>query len=209
MRSLPGIDSSESLIFISQCQHDCARLDQSIGTLGIGSYVSWYDPTGTSSVASTPNLPPADLFPDGAATSTESFLPVEPIHINLESPSAILVEAPDRTSSPASTKGDKTPTATPSTPRSRSRSFTRESGFSATTPIVTTFPKNEKPTLTPTPKDRYFPLATATLETSVFDVVHIFSERGISAVPIVDADGMVINLYETVDIVVRLSLSSI
>lgn len=41
------------------------------------------------------------------------------------------------------------------------------------------------------------------MQTSVFDVVHVFSERGISAVPIVDEDGVVLNLYETVDIVVR------
>jgi CBS domain-containing protein len=40
------------------------------------------------------------------------------------------------------------------------------------------------------------------MKTSVFDVVHIFSERGISAVPIVDEDGIVLNMYETVDIVV-------
>jgi CBS-domain-containing membrane protein len=50
--------------------------------------------------------------------------------------------------------------------------------------------------------DRFFPLSTATMKTSVFDVVHIFSERGISAVPIVDEDGIVLNMYETVDIVV-------
>jgi hypothetical protein len=50
--------------------------------------------------------------------------------------------------------------------------------------------------------DRYFPLSTATMQTSVFDVVHIFSERGISAVPILDKDGVVLNMYETVDIVV-------
>lgn len=50
--------------------------------------------------------------------------------------------------------------------------------------------------------DRYFPLSTATMQTSVFDVVHIFSERGISAVPILDEDGVVLNMYETVDIVV-------
>lgn len=114
-----------------------------------------------------------------------------------------------RDSSPASTKGDKTPTATPTTPRSRSRSFTREAGLTASTPLASVFPLEakqapplRKPTIKTT-KDRYHPLATATLETSVFDVVHIFSERGISAVPIVDAEGMVINLYETVDIVVR------
>lgn len=46
------------------------------------------------------------------------------------------------------------------------------------------------------------PLATATLETTVFDVVHQFSAKGISAVPIIDHEGVVINLYETVDVIV-------
>ena len=49
----------------------------------------------------------------------------------------------------------------------------------------------------------HYPLATATMNTTVFDVVHMFSERGISAVPIVDASGKVINIYETVDVIVR------
>lgn len=40
------------------------------------------------------------------------------------------------------------------------------------------------------------------METTVFDVVHMFSEGGISAVPIVDEDGIVVNLYETVDVIV-------
>jgi CBS domain-containing protein len=57
--------------------------------------------------------------------------------------------------------------------------------------------------------DPFHPLATATLETTVFDVVHMFSERGISAVPIVDADGSVIDMYEAVDIVVRLGSPSL
>jgi len=51
---------------------------------------------------------------------------------------------------------------------------------------------------------RFYPLATATLDTTVFDVVHMFSERGISAVPIVDSSGRVINIYETVDVIVGL-----
>lgn len=41
------------------------------------------------------------------------------------------------------------------------------------------------------------------MDTTVFDVVHMFSERGISAVPILDENGVVINLYETVDVIVR------
>jgi 5'-AMP-activated protein kinase regulatory gamma subunit len=31
----------------------------------------------------------------------------------------------------------------------------------------------------------------------------MFSERAISAVPIIDEDGVVVNLYETVDVIVR------
>ncbi|KAE8220643.1 hypothetical protein CF319_g5863 [Tilletia indica] len=45
------------------------------------------------------------------------------------------------------------------------------------------------------------PIATATLDTTVFDVVHIFSELGISAVPIVDEEGYVVDMYETVDVI--------
>lgn len=48
----------------------------------------------------------------------------------------------------------------------------------------------------------YWPIATATLTTPVFDVVHMFSERSISAVPIIDEEGVVVNLYETVDVIV-------
>lgn len=40
------------------------------------------------------------------------------------------------------------------------------------------------------------------MQTTVFDVVHMFSELGISAVPIVDDEGKVLNLYETVDVIV-------
>jgi len=46
----------------------------------------------------------------------------------------------------------------------------------------------------------YWPLATATLDTTVFDVVHMFSELSISAVPILDDDGDVVDLYEAVDV---------
>ncbi len=53
------------------------------------------------------------------------------------------------------------------------------------------------------PENRYHPIATATLNTPVFDVVHMFSERAISAVPIINEEGIVVNLYETVDVIVR------
>ncbi len=48
----------------------------------------------------------------------------------------------------------------------------------------------------------YYPIATAGLSTTVFDVVHQFSALSISAVPIIDDDGIVVNLYETVDVIV-------
>lgn len=44
------------------------------------------------------------------------------------------------------------------------------------------------------------------MNTTVFDVVHMFSERGISAVPIIDENGVVVNLYETVDVIVSILL---
>jgi len=51
------------------------------------------------------------------------------------------------------------------------------------------------------PDNPFYPLKTATLETTVFDVVHMFSKEGISAVPIMDKEGTVINMYETVDVI--------
>lgn len=56
--------------------------------------------------------------------------------------------------------------------------------------------------MTPTADNPYHPISWATMDTTVFDVVHMFSERGISAVPILDENGVVINLYETVDVIV-------
>jgi 5'-AMP-activated protein kinase, regulatory gamma subunit len=56
----------------------------------------------------------------------------------------------------------------------------------------------------PLSAERFSPIQTATVHTPVFDVVQMFSEKSISAVPILDADGKVINLYETVDVIVSL-----
>ncbi|KAI0094670.1 hypothetical protein BDY19DRAFT_1000549 [Irpex rosettiformis] len=54
----------------------------------------------------------------------------------------------------------------------------------------------------------FYPIATATLDTPVFDIVHMFSERGISAVPIIDENGIVVNLYETVDVITLVRLGA-
>ncbi|KAF7306978.1 CBS-domain-containing protein [Mycena indigotica] len=50
------------------------------------------------------------------------------------------------------------------------------------------------------------PIATATLDTPVFDVVQMFSERSISAVPIVNEEGIVVDMYETVDVLTLVRL---
>lgn len=54
--------------------------------------------------------------------------------------------------------------------------------------------------------NRFAPLEVGYMDSTVFDIVHVFSERGISAVPILDADGRVLNLYETVDVIVSILL---
>lgn len=67
---------------------------------------------------------------------------------------------------------------------------------------------NTPPHLGPEGQNPYHPIATASLNTTVFDVVHMFSERAISAVPIVDEDGIVVNLYETVDVMTLVRLGA-
>ncbi|GAA5876726.1 hypothetical protein JCM16303_006263 [Sporobolomyces ruberrimus] len=199
------------------CAHDCARLDQSIGSLGIGTYAAWYEPPPHKSTTTT-----------GAAESNspEPLSPLSPVS-DSKSPTSVL-------SGP-----DSLPDDPPSAPRSRTasqdqgeeESSSRERpapkvdtdsspgpGGGADTPTtarntsfpLSAYPEKEHDHYHAQPEtasssmgvsDRFFPLSTATMKTSVFDVVHIFSERGISAVPIVDEDGIVLNMYETVDIV--------
>ncbi|KAJ7225459.1 hypothetical protein GGX14DRAFT_420608 [Mycena pura] len=52
----------------------------------------------------------------------------------------------------------------------------------------------------------FHPIATATLNTPVYDVVQMFSERSLSAVPIIDEDGIVVDMYETVDVLTLVRL---
>ncbi|KAF8843970.1 hypothetical protein BDN67DRAFT_944222 [Paxillus ammoniavirescens] len=67
---------------------------------------------------------------------------------------------------------------------------------------------SQPPPETPEGHNPYWPIATATLNTPVLDVVHMFSERAISAVPIIDEDGVVVNLYETVDVITLVRLGA-
>ncbi|CEQ40718.1 SPOSA6832_02344 [Sporobolomyces salmonicolor] len=191
------------------CAHDCARLDQSIGSLGIGSYVSWYEPP-----PDLPNLT-ASATNVSSSQSTSSSAPPAQESASAESPHACLSPLNDASKLPDDPKqqesaqppeGDAGANSTRADESSGTETPTAEAQGGATS-------GNAEETLPPSTStmgvsDRFFPLSTATMQTSVFDVVHIFSERGISAVPIVDEDGVVLNLYETVDVVVSRWASS-
>ncbi|KAK9448811.1 uncharacterized protein V1518DRAFT_418295 [Limtongia smithiae] len=46
----------------------------------------------------------------------------------------------------------------------------------------------------------YQNIATATMDTPVIDVIHLLASKGISSIPIVDADNLLLNVYESVDV---------
>jgi 5'-AMP-activated protein kinase regulatory gamma subunit len=73
---------------------------------------------------------------------------------------------------------------------------------------IGTYVHGPPPSEAPEGCNPYAPIATATLTTRVFDVVQMFSGRSISAVPIIDEEGIVVNLYETVDVIVGIVLLS-
>jgi CBS domain-containing protein len=49
----------------------------------------------------------------------------------------------------------------------------------------------------------YDNIATASISTPVIQVINMFVEQNISAVPIVDENGVVLNVYETIDVMVN------
>jgi CBS-domain-containing membrane protein len=51
----------------------------------------------------------------------------------------------------------------------------------------------------------YENIATASMSTPVIKVINMFVEQNISAVPIVDENGVVLNVYETIDVMVSVS----
>ena len=48
----------------------------------------------------------------------------------------------------------------------------------------------------------YDNVATASMDTPVIQVINMFVQQNISAVPIVDSNGVVLNVYETIDVMV-------
>ncbi|GAA5859363.1 hypothetical protein JCM1840_004581 [Sporobolomyces johnsonii] len=186
------------------CAHDCARLDQSIGSLGIGSYASWYEPppdlpnpTASATNASAPSSSSATPSQEPSASSTSAGSP--DVTLPPLNGASALPDDPKQHESAQQSEGDVGANSSRADESSGTETPTAAARGGATSgKAEETLPPS---TSTMGVSDRFFPLSTATMKTSVFDVVHIFSERGISAVPIVDEDGVVLNLYETVDIV--------
>ncbi|KAJ8293172.1 5'-AMP-activated protein kinase subunit gamma [Rhodotorula toruloides] len=177
------------------CTHDCGRLDQSIGSLGIGSYASWYQPTSDTTSSSAPG-PSASSAQASASESNGEAGP------STAAASSDASSSTDNRSTPTST-GTETPTNAYNAPHMDPSASTDPAHLEGAHDDAVHGKDGEDAHKSGGMglSDRYWPLSTATMQTSVFDVVHIFSERGISAVPIVDEDGVVLNLYETVDIV--------
>ncbi|GAA5991636.1 hypothetical protein JCM10908_001066 [Rhodotorula pacifica] len=232
------------------CAHDCARLDMSIGALGIGSYASWYQPaeplpapqgSSTAPSSANPSAPPS-AKPSSTMLASQGKEGGEASNASDLSRSSSLSVSSSRSEAPGDgeageqdgeTKQQRNGSGT-ETDNGSSGETSRQSllppalatgshhGGGETTPTGIGSTEAEPPLSASTTtglapateplmdgaaaaslgvSDRFWPLSTATMQTSVFDVVHVFSERGISAVPIVDEDGVVLNLFETVDIV--------
>lgn len=194
-----------------QCREECSQLTESIGTLGIGTYISSFSPNGDPiqsrethplqnstgrrqrSRSYLPSARPSGQAPYAPSGSThpEEGLPsdLDDSNPTASTPAGATLNSPRPPHESSATGGGEQ--QAPATPSSEQQ---ETSSTGAATPSTS----SNSPNLA----DRFHPLATATLQTTVFDVVHLFSDLGISAVPIVDNEtGQVINLYEAVDVV--------
>ena len=215
-----------------QCRQECSKLTESIGTLGIGTYLSSFSPTGEALDGASGSKDgqeggPAATPQPSRRQRSRSFLPHSrtgastPTHSGLGSggssagnptptrPEEGLPLEWDETLVPGMSIPENGLPSSSAYPASSSAIDDAELGESST-PQVHHLPSahsgsnasSAPPPDSPQISDRFHPLATATLQTTVFDVVHLFSDLGISAVPIVDPEtGQVINLYEAVDVV--------
>ncbi|KAN0061016.1 AMP-activated serine/threonine-protein kinase regulatory subunit [Thecaphora frezii] len=172
------------LKFIAMNCRETAGLWRSIRSLGIGTYAQSYKAArGRTSGSGTPSHRNSDASEPGLVrTEQGSVMAMSEIE-----PSGI---------SEAASAGEADGSAVVSdVPRATSEAPVSEGvGGLPEVPV-------QSPVSSFASTDPYYPLATATLDTTVFDVVHMFSERGISAVPILDDEGYVVDMYETVDVI--------
>ncbi|CAO1614346.1 unnamed protein product [Sympodiomycopsis kandeliae] len=197
------------LKFIAMNCRETASLHRSIRSLGIGTYVASYTPVPGSKEGSRrtseANTTSVSAGEREAAAGPSSSKPPSP------SPAPAV-----NTSVPAETSVGELATPTnEDTPRQELKEeqlhLTEHVKTTPSTTTTTTSPLEMPPTspksgnaakLNPAANSNpHYPLHTATLDTTVFDVVHMFSERGISAVPIVDEEGYAVDMYESVDVI--------
>lgn len=134
------------------------------------------------------DLPPSQVTPTADDTPTQELSERESLVAGI------------RMSSVSSSKTPAVASEETSPPLSSTKSQASSKGASATSSGST--PEARRTSVPSHPSTNpYHPIYTATLDTTVFDVVHMFSERGISAVPILDENGGVVDLYETVDVI--------
>lgn len=170
------------LKFIAMNCRETASLHRSIRSLGIGTYITSY----IKGPGSRRPSQQTTAAVSGTAISAQQLLPT-PAAPTTTSADTSAVEAPDL----------PTPTAE-DTPRQELKEEEAELHAEASKPPT------PSPAPTPAPETTHpphHPLHTATLDTTVFDVVHMFSEHGISAVPIVDEEGYAVDMYESVDVI--------
>lgn len=171
------------LKFIAMNCRETAGLNRTLRSLGIGTYVAGTRGVGASSglnhtTATSARGSVASSSRRSSNAATSSFLSPS------TAPTSGLV-AEESTTSLGSGAVDMLPPL--------------EEGISVNSPAFEPPPPHFFPDRTS--ETKYDPIATATLDTTVFDVVHVFSEKGISAIPILDEEGFVVDMYETVDVI--------
>lgn len=179
-----------------QCRQECQQLTESIGVLGIGTYHSNFSPTGEPLT----NKQPTPQSSHARRQRSRTYVPTTPQQAKPPGEqgtaqyeeSTLAENAEDTVGVSKTTSEGDTPTAPGAFPHSRHASAAGQPPLHS----------HGSGSSDHSYSDRFHPLAVATLQTTVFDVVHLFSDLGISAVPIVDTEtGQVINLYEAVDVV--------
>lgn len=186
---------------IRKCR-ETAGLHRTIRALGIGTYVSTVRGVGSvnasTSVSQQSSRPPSSAARGSVASPSQG---------------ASSRRSSDQSQSQFSSNPQMPPVASPgavaaslapqgsdlTTPTGGEGEDEKGQNFSA--PTESSGGSGPAPASSSVLAQQYEPLATATLDTTVFDVVHMFSERGISAVPILDSDGYVVDLYEAVDVI--------
>lgn len=177
------------LKFIAMNCRETAGLNRTLRSLGIGTYVAGTKGVGRSN---TVNAAPTSSA-RGSVSSSRRSSAANTSSLLSPPPAQSSGMAGDASAQPLSGTSEGLPALEEVPAGQDSPAFSPSPFFSPSRSSADTNPA--------TPAKPCDPIATATLDTTVFDVVHVFSEKGISAIPILDEEGYVVDLYETVDVI--------